>query len=322
MSAPPPPPWRPEGEGWQAYPAPAKLNLFLAITGRRPDGYHALQTVFQLLDWGDTVWLRLRDDAEIRRLGAPAYAPEPERDLVVRAARSLQSALNCSQGADIFVEKRIPVGGGFGGGSSNAATVLRALAQRWMGAGGGEAPGLDALARLGLALGADVPVFVRGASAWAEGVGEALVPVTLGERHYLVADSGVSVPTAELFQAPDLKRDAPPATIADFLSGAVHGNAFEPVLRQRAPLVSSLLDRLGAFGEARLTGTGGGCFVELPSRAEAEAAQQMLAGEGWVCRACVGVDRSPLEAALGVPTPAGAAVPSRQHSLQGRRQEA
>lgn len=287
--------------GWQAFPAPAKLNLFLTITGRRPDGYHALQTVFQLLDWGDTVWLRLREDGRVARLGLPAYAPDPAKDLVIRAAEALRSAsvdADCQakvgQGVDITVEKRVPVGGGFGGGSSDAATVLVALDRLW-GLGMGE----DRLAALGLALGADVPVFVRGRSGWAEGVGEALAPLALGARHYLVADSGVSVPTAELFQAPDLKRDAPAATIADFLSGMVHGNAFEPVLRHRAPLVARLLDRLGAFGNARLTGTGGGCFVELPSRAEAEAAQHQLAAEGWDCRACVGVDRSPLEAALG-----------------------
>lgn len=286
--------------GWRAFPAPAKLNLFLAITGRRPDGYHALQTVFQLLDWGDTVWLRPRDDGRIERVGAPAYAPDPAKDLVIRAAERLCSeaigsdqAFKVRYGVDIAVEKRIPVGGGFGGGSSDAATVLVALDRLW-----GLHLGVDRLAALGLALGADVPVFVRGHSGWAEGVGEALTPMALGERHYLVADSGVSVPTAELFQAPDLKRDAPPATIADFLSGTVHGNAFEPVLRQRAPLVSTLLDRLEAFGDARLTGTGGGCFVELPSRAEAEAAQRQLSAEGWDCRACVGVDRSPLGVAL------------------------
>lgn len=293
MNAPPAAP--PEGEGWQAYPAPAKLNLFLAITGRRADGYHLLQTVFQLLDWGDTVWLRPRADDRICRPTAPAYAPEAGRDLVVRAARQLQAALGVRQGVDIHVEKRIPVGGGFGGGSSNAATVLRALPRLW----GRPSPSPGQLAALGLGLGADVPVFVHGHSAWAEGVGERLEPLALGERHYLVADSGVSVPTAELFQAPGLKRDTPPATIADFLSGAVHGNAFEPVLRQRAPLVAALLDRLGAFGVARLTGTGGGCFVELPSRAEAEAAQRALAAEGWACRACTGLDRSPLLAALG-----------------------
>ena len=293
-----PPDGRP---GWRAFPAPAKLNLFLAITGRRPDGYHALQTVFQLLDWGDTVWLRPRQDGGIERVGAAAYAPDPARDLVVRAANLLRSEANvidrsggADPGVDIAVEKRVPVGGGFGGGSSDAATVLVALDRLW-----GLGLAIDRLAALGLALGADVPVFVRGASGWAEGVGEALTPVALGGRHYLVADSGVSVPTAELFQAPDLKRDAPPATIADFLSGTVHGNAFEPVLRQRAPLVSMLLDRLGAFGNARLTGTGGGCFVELPSKAEAESAQRTLAAEGWTCRACVGVDRSPLWAALG-----------------------
>ena len=290
-----------ERAGWRAYPAPAKLNLFLAITGRRPDGYHALQTVFQLLDWGDTVWLRPRDDGRIERVGAAAYAPDPARDLVIRAAEQLRSAaitadrsVNVRQGLDIAAEKRIPAGGGFGGGSSDAATVLVALDRLW-----GLALGTDHLAALGLALGADVPVFVRGRSGWAEGVGEALTPMPLGERHYLVADSGVSVPTAELFQAPDLKRDAPPATILGFLSGMVHGNAFEPVLRQRAPLVAALLDRLGAYGDARLTGTGGGCFIELPSRAEAESAQRELAAEGWVCRACVGIDRSPLGAALG-----------------------
>jgi len=289
--------------GWRAFPAPAKLNLFLAISGRRPDGYHALQTVFQLLDWGDTVWLRPRDDGRIERLGTPDYAPDPARDLVVRAANLLASEVKSSQGLDIAVEKRIPVGGGFGGGSSNAASVLVALDQLW-----DTRLGVDRLALLGLALGADVPVFVRGCSGWAEGVGEALTPMALGERHYLIADSGVSVPTAELFQAPDLKRDAPPATIADFLSGTVHGNAFEPVLRQRAPLVSTLLDRLGAFGEARLTGTGGGCFVALPSQAEAESAQRELAAEGWHCRACVGVDRSPLWVAIDNRAPAGTAL--------------
>lgn len=296
MSAPPD-----DRPGWRAFPAPAKLNLFLAITGRRPDGYHALQTVFQLLDWGDTVWLRLRDDERIERVGAPTYAPDPAKDLVIRAAERLRSEAKGAdnrakwiQGVDISVEKRVPVGGGFGGGSSDAATVLVALDRLW-----GLDLGVDRLASLGLGLGADVPVFVRGDSGWAEGVGEALTPLALGERHYVVADSEVSVPTAELFQAPDLKRDAPPATIADFLSGTILGNAFEPVLRHRAPLVSTLLDRLGALGVARLTGTGGGCFVELPSRAQAEAAQRQLAAEGWDCRACVGVDRSPLGAALG-----------------------
>jgi len=286
----------PEGEGWRPWPAPAKLNLFLAITARRPDGYHALQTVFQLLDWGDTVWLRPRADGRIVRHGAPAYAPEPERDLVVRAAVALQAASGTAMGAELRVDKRVPVGGGFGGGSSDAATALLALSRLW---GTGHDP--TALAALGLTLGADVPVFVHGRSAWAEGVGEALTPLELGERHYVVADPGVSVPTAALFQAPDLKRDARPATLTDFLSGQVRGNAFEPVLRHRAPRVACLLDRLGAFGEARLTGSGGGCFVELPSRVDAEAVQQTLQAEGFACRACTGVDRSPLLACLDHP---------------------
>ncbi len=281
-------------EGWRDFPAPAKLNLFLHITGKRSDGYHALQTVFQLLDWGDTVWLRPRSDGQVLRHGAASYAPIADQDLVVRAAKILQNELKNQQGADICIEKRIPVGGGFGGGSSDAATVLRALDHLWA-----AELGTERLAHLGLALGADVPVFVRGQTAWAEGVGEALQPVALGPKAYLVADSGVSVPTAELFQAADLIRDAAPATIADFLSGMLLGNAFEPVLRQRAPLVSTLLDRLGAWGEARLTGTGGGCFVPMPSLAEAQAAQQQLSSEGWACWACSGVDRSPLLASLG-----------------------
>lgn len=312
MSGMPQPLPRPAGiepaAGWCPVPAPAKLNLFLAITGRRPDGYHALQTVFQLLDWGDTVWLRPRRDGAIVRHGEPAYAPDISRDLVVRAARALQASAKLDRGVELFVEKRIPVGGGLGGGSSDAASVLVALDALW-----GTGLGLERLAALGLSLGADVPVFVHGRSAWAEGVGEVLVPLTLGERHYLVADPGVAVPTAELFQAPDLIRDAAPATIADFLSGTVLGNAFEPVLRQRAPLVARLLDRLGAFGDARLTGTGGACFVELPSRAGALAAQQELAAEGWACRACAGIDRSPLGAALEGRVPAGAASLPWQH---------
>lgn len=283
-------------DGWRDFPSPAKLNLFLQITGRRADGYHTLQTVFQLLDWGDTVWLRPRLDGQVLRHGKATYAPLAEHDLLVRAAKSLQKESNCSQGADIRIEKRIPVGGGFGGGSSNAATVLRALNVLW-----GAGVPTERLETLGLALGADVPVFVRGQTAWAECVGEALQPVTLGPRAYLVADSGVSVPTAELFQASDLIRDAAPATLTDFLSGMLHGNAFEPVLRQRAPLASTLLDRLGVWGQARLTGTGGGCFVSMPSLAEAKAAQQQLSGEGWACWACSGVDRSPLLASLESP---------------------
>ena len=281
-----------DAEGWSHWPAPAKLNLFLRILGRRPDGYHRLQTVFQLLDWGDTVRLRLRDDREVRRPGDPIYGVAEADDLVVRAARMLQSEANVTAGVDIVVEKRIPLGGGFGGGSSDAATVLVVLNQLWK-------VGLDegALAALGLRLGADVPVFVRGRSAWPEGVGEQLEPMELPPAWYLLVDPGVSVPTADLFQAPDLTRDAPAATMRDFVSGSVLGNAFEPVLRRRSEAVEALLQRLSQLGPAALTGTGGGCFVRYGARADAEAAlAQLPAGmRAWVAG---GVDVSPLHRAL------------------------
>jgi 4-diphosphocytidyl-2-C-methyl-D-erythritol kinase len=279
-------------EGWSSWPAPAKLNLFLRIVGRRPDGYHRLQTVFQLLDWGDTVRLRLRDDGQVRRPGDPIYGVAEADDLVVRAAKLLQSESKTPLGVDIVVEKSIPLGGGFGGGSSDAATVLVALNRLWN-AGLDE----DALAALGLRLGADVPVFVRGRSAWAEGVGEALTPLALPPAAYLLVDSGVSVPTAELFQAPDLTRDAPAATIRDFVSGSVLGNAFEPVLRRRSEAVEALLQRLSRLGPSALTGTGGGCFARFGARADAEAALALLppGSRAWVAE---GVDVSPLHRAL------------------------
>jgi 4-diphosphocytidyl-2-C-methyl-D-erythritol kinase len=281
-----------ESDGWSAWPAPAKLNLFLHITGRRPDGFHSLQTVFQLLDWGDTVRLRLRGDGRVLRVGEVAYGVAEADDLVVRAAKMLQSEANVSQGVDITVEKRIPLGGGFGGGSSDAATVLVALNRLWK-------AGLDeeALATLALRLGADVPVFVRGRSAWAEGVGEQLTPMALSPASYLLVDSGVSVPTAELFQAPDLTRDAPAATIRDFVSGSVLGNAFEPVLRRRSEAVEATLQRLSQLGPSALTGTGGGCFARFGARADAEAALAQLppGSRAWVAD---GVDVSPLHRAL------------------------
>lgn len=279
-------------EGWSAWPAPAKLNLFLHILGRRSDGYHRLQTVFQLLDWGDTVRLRVREDGAIARAGMPAYAVPESDDLAVRAAKLLKSEAKINKGADIIVEKRIPLGGGFGGGSSDAATVLRALNRLWR-AGLDE----DALAELGLRLGADVPVFVRGCNAWAEGIGEQLAPVELAPSWYLLADSGVSVPTAELFQSEDLTRDAAPATIAGFVSGLVHGNAFEAVLRRRHRAVDATLAALSQHGQACLTGTGGGCFVRFATQEQAIAAQLQLPEDlrAWVVASA---PRSPLLEAL------------------------
>jgi 4-diphosphocytidyl-2-C-methyl-D-erythritol kinase len=282
----------PSGEGWSWWPAPAKLNLFLQVTGRRADGYHALQSVFRILDWGDRIGLRPRADGAIRRTGPQVPGVEVADDLAVRAAELLQKEAKITQGADIFVEKRIPVGGGFGGGSSDAATVLVALSTLW---------GLDwpptRLAGLGLRLGADVPVFVHGSDAWAEGVGERLTPVELPDAWYLLADPGVHVSTRELFQAPELTRDAAPATMADFVSGAVSGNAFEPLLRRREPAVEAAFQALAQFGAPRLTGTGAGCFVEFGNRAAAEAALSAVPPglRAWVA---AGAGGSPLRRAL------------------------
>lgn len=279
-------------DGWSAWPAPAKLNLFLHITGRRDDGYHQLQTVFRLLDWGDTVRLRPRADGVIARVGDSVVGVAETDDLMVRAAKMLKNDAKCAQGAYISVEKRIPAGGGFGGGSSDAATVLVALNHLW---GLGYSP--DELAALGLSLGADVPVFVRGDNAWAEGVGEILTPISLPEAWYVLVDPGIHVPTAALFQAPDLTRNAAPAKIADFVSGNLLGNAFEPVLRRREPAIEAVFAALSRIGTPRLTGSGSGCFVEFTDRASAEAALADLP-EGLSAWVAAGVDRSPLQVAL------------------------
>lgn len=278
----------PEGQGWSHWPAPAKLNLFLRITGRRADGYHTLQTVFRLLEWGDKVALRSREDGQIIRVGEGAAGVSEQDDLLVCAAKILQKDANCTQGADIGIEKYISMGAGLGGGSSNAATVLVALNLMW---------GLDfdveRLAALGLQLGADVPVFVRGHNAWAEGIGEQLLPVDLPPAWYVLASPGVHAATAGLFQESDLTRDAAPATISDFLSGTVLDNAFEPVLRRREPAVEALFIALARIGRPRLTGSGSVCFVEFADRDSAEHALAALpAGvDAWLAR---GAERSPL----------------------------
>jgi 4-diphosphocytidyl-2-C-methyl-D-erythritol kinase len=277
--------------GWSEWPAPAKLNLFLRITGHRADGYHQLQTVFQLLDWGDSIRLRLRDDGAIVRIGGNE-AVEEVADLAVRAARELQRAAGILWGCEIEVIKRIPVGGGFGGGSSDAATVLVALNKLWK-----AGLDLDDLAALGMTLGADVPVFVRGRNAWAEGIGEALQPLALAPAWYLIVDPGVRVPTAALFQAADLTRDAPPVTIRDFTGGVPPGlslgNAFEPLLRRQEAAIAAALDALSVFGLARVTGSGGGCFVAFANHGSAQAALAALPSglRAWIAQ---GVERSPL----------------------------
>ncbi len=284
---------------WSAWPAPAKINLFLHVLGRRPSGYHELQTAFQLLDYGDYVHLRPRADGRVERHGDLAGVPA-EADLTLRAARSLQAAVPGSPGADIRVEKRLPAGGGLGGGSSDAATTLVALNHLW-GAGLDE----DRLAALGLELGADVPVFVRGRSAWGEGVGERLdpLPEDAGAAWYLLVDPGASVSTAEVFGAPELTRDSPAIKISDLRAGEAR-NDCEPVVRSRWPGVAEALDWLAGFGRARMSGTGGCCFTGFTDEGQARAALDALPGEwaGFVARA---VARSPLHEALAEAKRAG-----------------
>ena len=281
-----------DASAWSAWPAPAKLNLFLRILGRRADGMHQLQTVFRLLDWGDTIHVRVREDGRVLRAGGDtAHLPEAE-DLLLRAARALKTASGTPLGAELRAEKRIPAGGGLGGGSSDAATVLRVLDRLW-----DTRLGEARLAGLGLELGADVPVFVHGRNAWAQGVGEELQALELPAAWYLLVDPGVHVPTRELFQAPELTREAAPATISDFVSGAVLGNAFEPVLRRRQPRVDAALTELSRHGQARLTGTGSGCFVEFGTEAQARAAASSLP-PGWRSVVAAGASRSPLLDAL------------------------
>lgn len=278
-----------------SWPAPGKLNLFLHVVGSRPDGYHELQTAFQFIDLWDSIRFYQRPPGVVERLGAlPGVAAE--EDLVVRAARRLAAAAAetgtpLMQGVAIEVEKRLPMGGGVGGGSSDAATVLVALNQLWE-------TGFDSerLAELGLSLGADVPVFVHGHAAWAEGVGERLVPVDFPERVYLLLQPKVAISTAEVFKAPELTRDSPVITIAGFLQTGGR-NDCEPVVRRRYPVVAGALDWLGRHGPARLTGTGSCVFAPMTDATRAAA---VLAGkpdewQGWVTH---GLNRSPLTARL------------------------
>jgi 4-diphosphocytidyl-2-C-methyl-D-erythritol kinase len=268
------------------WPAPAKLNLFLHITGRRSDGYHDLQTVFQLIDLADDIHIEVRSDGVIERPTGPDGVP-PEADLVVRAARALQTASGTRLGANLGITKRIPMGGGLGGGSSDAATVLVALNRLWE-----CALNEDDLAAIGVKLGADVPVFVRGRSAWAEGRGEHLTPVELPVAWFALVHPQVHVPTAALFQAPELTRNSPPITMGGFLQSGGR-NDFEPVVRERYPEVAQALDWLGHFAPARLTGTGSCIFAPCASQDEAQDIVTRVPARwrGWVAR---GINVSPL----------------------------
>jgi len=274
------------------WPAPAKLNLFLHVTGRYADGYHALQTIFQLIDRCDRIGLVVREDGCIERRAGMAEV-EPARDLAVRAARLLQERTGVALGADIYVDKHIPAGGGLGGGSSDAATVLLALNALW-----GTRIALSELARLGLALGADVPVFVNGHSAWGEGRGEQLWPLTLPARWYLVLHPGVAVNTAEVFQAPELTRNSPLITIRAF-SADCAGNVCEPVVRRRYPEVTEALGWLSreAGTSAQLTGTGSCIFASFEREQDAQRIAVRVP-DRWGAFVARGLDRSPLHARL------------------------
>lgn len=269
-----------------AYPAPAKLNLFLHVVGRRADGYHLLQTLFRFVDYGDTLHFAPREDGQVRLLNPLPGVPQ-ESDLTVRAARLLQQAASCTRGADIRLEKRLPMGGGLGGGSSDAATVLLALNHLWQ-------LGLsrERLQALGLTLGADVPVFIFGRTAFAEGVGEALQAVPAAPAWYLVLQPPVAVPTVDIFRAPELKRDTPAMAAADWRPG-LGGNDLEPVACARFPEVARHLAWLQRFGRARMSGSGACVFAEFPDQAGAEAAVAQLPPDmrGWVAP---GLDSHPL----------------------------
>ncbi|MEX5361186.1 4-(cytidine 5'-diphospho)-2-C-methyl-D-erythritol kinase [Pseudomonas guariconensis] len=250
-------------------PAPAKLNLWLHIIGRRPDGYHELETVFQFLDHADQLHYSLRDDGQIHLRTEIASVPH-DSNLIVKAARQLQQQSGCALGVDIWLDKILPMGGGIGGGSSNAATTLLALNHLWQ-LGWDE----DRLAGLGLGLGADVPVFVRGHAAFAQGVGEQLTPVDPEEPWYVVLVPQVSVSTAEIFSHPELTRDSLPLKMRPVPEGNSR-NDCQPVVEQGYPEVRNALNLLGKYTEARLTGTGSCVFGAFPSKAEADKVLALL----------------------------------------------
>lgn len=269
-----------------AYPAPAKLNLFLHVVGRRADGYHLLQTLFRFVGHGDTLRFSPRDDGAVT-LASPLPGVPADSDLTVRAARLLQAETGCTQGVQIAIEKRLPMGGGLGGGSSDAATVLLALNHLWQ-----TGVSRHRLQEIGLSLGADVPVFLFGQNAFAEGVGEALQPVDLPPAWYVVLEPPVQVPTVTIFKDPALRRDTPPMHAADWRPG-MGDNDLQPVAIRQFPEIAAYLDWLAQFGEARMTGSGACVFAEFATE---RAAREVLARlpnsmRGWVAP---GLDKHPL----------------------------
>lgn len=264
-------------QDFQTFLAPAKINLFLHITGRRADGYHTLQSVFQLLDFYDSIHIKATYKGEIKRANTLVNVPESQ-DLCVRAALALQLATGCTQGAEMHIEKRIPMGGGLGGGSSDAATVLLALNHLWQ-------LNLNRaqLMQIGLSLGADVPVFIFGETAWAEGIGEILSPVNLpksqSQSYYVVLTPDEQISTAQIFANTRLTRDTKPLKIADFSSGANSSsfrNTLETIVCEDFPAVTNALDWLKPYGEAKMSGSGASVFVAVDSK---QMADEILANK-------------------------------------------
>lgn len=266
--------------------APAKINLFLHILGRRQDGYHEIQTFFQLLDYGDQLSFSVRCDGQLTL--TPAMVDIADNDnLIIRAAKSLQATTKTRLGADIQLDKRLPLGGGLGGGSSDAATALVALNHLWK-------TGLTAtdLANLGVQLGADVPVFVHGCSAWAEGIGEQLQAIVMPERWYLVIKPNCSVSTRQIFSHPQLTRNTPPITVASFLEkGGI--NDCQTTVSQIYPEVAEAISWLGQHADAQLTGTGACIFAALPSKSAADELLRKVPTH-WQSFIAKGISRSPV----------------------------
>ena len=275
-------------------PAPAKLNLMLHILGRRADGYHQLQTLFQFLDHGDELGFSRRDDGKIILHTEVPGVPH-DSNLIVRAAHMLQRESGCTLGADIWLDKRLPMGGGIGGGSSDAATTLLGLDHLWQ-----TELGEERLAQLGLTLGADVPVFVRGRAAFAEGVGEQLQPVELAEPWFLVAIPQVSISTAEVFSDPELTRDTPAITVRSLPEGGGR-NDCQPVVEKRYSEVRNALITLNKFVSAKMTGTGACVFGSFPNQADADKVSRQLPDTlpSFIARGC---NRSPLHRKLETAT--------------------
>ena len=272
--------------------SPAKLNLMLHITGRRNDGYHLLETVFQFIDLYDRLIFSLTEKPEIKRINSISSIPESV-DIVVRAAHVLQSRYRVKQGITISIEKNIPIGGGLGGGSSNAASCLLALNKLW-----NLKLDIDELAAIGLELGADVPVFVRGFAAWASGIGEHLKPVELPEPIYLVIHPNITVSTAEIFNAEELTRNSDPITIRAFLNGA-GVNVCEPVARTRYPAIGEAIDWLNQFAKAKMTGTGACIYAAFDSQKAADEVKSRVppTWQGYVVR---GMNHNPVHTACGI----------------------